>query len=390
MNFFLQELKSLLSEVSRKLKHILWGTAALQETVASSVRERINDTNVRRLLPFFLFILVTEISNIITDLSTKAHPHYEMGYLIANLFLLFFTIAYLVSFCILKKRLHRKRTFFISYWIVFSAGALQFCALDMAERASLNNYIMLTAVTAIVMLFSLKEAVGILLCYCILECTVIIVTGQEAFLAQQAILITVMGTVASQILYTSYVSSLVMQLQLEESNERLEGLSRTDSLTGLYNRRGFEAHLQPLWERWIETACPITLAIVDIDFFKMYNDKFGHLKGDDCLRAVSECIIQTVDQSFTLTARFGGEEFTILAYGNHDVAAQLAAVREGIEALKMSAGDASVSPFVTVSIGAATVVSGNGITFSTLFEAADRQLYMAKNSGRNQICHNML
>ena len=114
MNFFLQELKSLLSEVSRKLKHILWGTAALQETVASSVRERINDTNVRRLLPFFLFILVTEISNIITDLSTKAHPQYEMGYLIANLFLLFFTIAYLVSFCILKKRLHRKRTFFIS------------------------------------------------------------------------------------------------------------------------------------------------------------------------------------------------------------------------------------------------------------------------------------
>ena len=64
MNFFLQELKSLLSEVSRKLKHTLWGTAALQETVASSVRERINDTNVRRLLPFFLFILVTEISNI--------------------------------------------------------------------------------------------------------------------------------------------------------------------------------------------------------------------------------------------------------------------------------------------------------------------------------------
>ena len=390
MNCFLQELKLLLSKASHKIKDIWTGTAALDHSAASSIKERIHDANVRRLLPFFLFIIVTEFSNIITDFTTNAHPKFEAAYLTANLFLLLASGVYLVSFYILQKRLRRKRAFFISYWIIFSVGTLLFCALDMTERASLNNYIMLTTVTAVVMLFSLKEIIGFLLCYCILECTVIIITGQEAFLVQQAILITVMGTVASQFLYSSYVSSLITQFQLKESNERLKELSQTDSLTGLYNRRGFEAHLQPLWDCWVETACPVTLAIVDIDFFKMYNDKFGHLKGDFCLRAVSECIIQTVDRGFTLTARFGGEEFAILAYGNHDVAAQLAAVREGIEALKMSAGNISVSPFVTVSIGAATIVPDNGATFSTLFEAADQQLYLAKNNGRNQIRHRML
>jgi diguanylate cyclase (GGDEF)-like protein len=175
------------------------------------------------------------------------------------------------------------------------------------------------------------------------------------------------------------------QLELIEANKALLHLSMFDKLTGLANRRNFDATLEREYKLAKREKKPLTVIICDIDFFKIYNDTYGHQVGDDCLGSVGECLGKAVGRPTDLACRYGGEEFTFILPNTNLQGASLFAekVRQDVEALAIEHGGSKVAAYVTLSLGVATYngqyKSGDDIT-----KAADDALYRAKEGGRNR------
>lgn len=181
----------------------------------------------------------------------------------------------------------------------------------------------------------------------------------------------------------------VLQKELEEKNERLELLSSLDGLTGLFNRRYFDDNFIKEWKQASRDKTPLSLLIVDIDYFKNYNDFYGHLEGDDCLRKVAQALYEALMRPTDIIARYGGEEFTaILPNTDKNGAARVGErMMEYIDRLQIAHKGSSVANGVTVSIGASTLVPDGKLTVTSLLERADKALYEAKEKGRNVFCH---
>ena len=175
-----------------------------------------------------------------------------------------------------------------------------------------------------------------------------------------------------------------MKRDLEEANEHLAGaietlhrMSNTDALTGTANRRHFDDTLTLEWRRALRNTMPLSLVMVDIDYFKPYNDTYGHQAGDELLRRVAQTLQSRLHRAGDLVARYGGEEFAILLLGVDAQRAREVAerTRADVEAL----GD------VTISAGVATVVPDRDMSPNDLVSAADAALYEAKRAGRNRV-----
>lgn len=173
---------------------------------------------------------------------------------------------------------------------------------------------------------------------------------------------------------------------LAAANTKLERLSRIDGLTSLYNRREFDSRLASAWAEHMRTEMPLSLALIDVDNFKGYNDRYGHSAGDDALIAIAQTLQSAVRRPLDLLARYGGEEFVVLL-PNTDLpaATQLAErMRVAIEELGLEHAD-SVAPVVTISLGIACAVPRQGDNAGAIVDAADQAMYDAKNGGRNRV-----
>ena len=173
--------------------------------------------------------------------------------------------------------------------------------------------------------------------------------------------------------------------ELEDSNARLAALSSTDGLTGISNRRGFDAAIETEWRRAARGHYSLALAMLDVDHFKSYNDLYGHQAGDECLRTVANLIAAHGRRTSDLVARYGGEEFALLAVSS-DAGQALQVAQEVCEALQALALPHAGSPYgvVTISIGVAAQVPDEDDTPANLIWTADRALYRAKLEGRNR------
>ena len=174
--------------------------------------------------------------------------------------------------------------------------------------------------------------------------------------------------------------------ELAESNRKLELLSATDALTGIANRRRFDEVLALEWSRATRTRQPLALAMLDIDWFKPYNDHYGHQAGDVCLQRVAHVISSSICRGTDLVARYGGEEFVFMAPAtNAETALSLA--QKLCEEFRSIALPHDQSPFgcVTVSIGVASMIPDVEQSSKVLIEAADRAMYRAKELGRNRV-----
>lgn len=184
---------------------------------------------------------------------------------------------------------------------------------------------------------------------------------------------------------------LQLNQQLSHTNEQLEQSVITDSLTGLYNRRHFDSTFSKELARATRQSTPLSLLIVDIDFFKQYNDRYGHLLGDDCLSRVGNCMNQLFKRSGDLPSRYGGEEFVVVLPGcdGLDLQERAETLRTAIEELRMPHAGSGVSDVVTVSIGSVTYRPMNNEVIAPkareLFKEADKALYRAKENGRNRV-----
>lgn len=167
-------------------------------------------------------------------------------------------------------------------------------------------------------------------------------------------------------------------------------LGGVDRLTNLLNRRGFDEKLAPIWGQWSDIRKTIVAIMVDIDYFKNYNDTFGHIAGDQCLKDISECIYDIASRKTDLIVRYGGEEIVIVLtdHGEEECIEVALAIQERINSLNIRAGENATYPNVTVSMGIASMLANPNNTIYDLIEKADEQLYYSKNSGRNAITMN--
>jgi len=175
--------------------------------------------------------------------------------------------------------------------------------------------------------------------------------------------------------------------KLEQANVRLNRLSITDGLTGIYNRRRFEEFLTAEWNRCKRKGIPVSLIMIDIDFFKHYNDSYGHTMGDDCLKAIAQALSMKAHRPTDLTARYGGEEFAIVLSETEQAGAMSVSesAKASVEAMQIPHESSDASDVVTISLGLSTMIPGRDEGQAELIQRADRALYISKEMGRNRI-----
>ena len=175
---------------------------------------------------------------------------------------------------------------------------------------------------------------------------------------------------------------------LSVQKEKLHELAFIDGLTGVANRRRFDEALDAEWKRCRRDESFLTVVMIDIDHFKLFNDHYGHQHGDACLRQVANAIKGHLHRSHDLVARYGGEEFVCLLPQIDSAGGQSKAdeLRGAVAALTLPHAASPTAPIVTISLGVATVTPTGSITPEYLIQVADQQLYQAKVSGRNCVC----
>lgn len=180
--------------------------------------------------------------------------------------------------------------------------------------------------------------------------------------------------------------------ELEEANKRLQQLVSVDGLTGVSNRRAFDESIEREWNRCKRDQSPFSLLMIDVDYFKPFNDEYGHLKGDKVLKQIAKTLTTNAKRSTDLLARYGGEEFaTILPEIDEDQLQDIAnKMCTDVLNLEIPASSTHHLPFVSVSIGAGTRIPDKEDDWQSFLEDVDRALYQAKSNGRNQVSNESL
>lgn len=166
----------------------------------------------------------------------------------------------------------------------------------------------------------------------------------------------------------------------------IDELADRDGLTGLKNRGAFDEHLARVWQQALRERDELSLLLVDVDYFKRYNDRYGHQAGDAALQRIAHLVEKFFRRPLDIAARFGGEELVLLLYGvSADAAAAIGEqLRAGVEALGMDHADSDCADHATISVGVATVTPSSSRSSAGLVQLADEALYAAKDAGRNR------
>ncbi len=201
----------------------------------------------------------------------------------------------------------------------------------------------------------------------------------------QAFEVNLLQQLASQVAIAIHQSVLYQQVQA--ANEELQRLATLDGLTQIANRRRFDEYLEDEWRRLKREQVPLSLILLDVDFFKLYNDTYGHLAGDDCLRQLANALKNIVKRPADLIARYGGEEFAVILPNTEIQGAIYVAqnIRQAIRNLAIAHAQSSMCDRVTVSLGVVSIVPNCEISPPDLINAADKALYIAKQQGRDQV-----
>ncbi len=173
---------------------------------------------------------------------------------------------------------------------------------------------------------------------------------------------------------------------LHKSYEKLKASNIIDALTRIANRLLFEQYISQEWFRLMRENQPFSLIMCDVDYFKKYNDKYGHIAGDKCLTKVAQALTQSVERSSDLVARYGGEEFAIILPNTNSQGAIKVAnkIQHSIQQMKIIHEDSDVSEYITVSLGIATIIPHQYLSIQDLIHSADQALYQAKKQGRDR------
>lgn len=196
--------------------------------------------------------------------------------------------------------------------------------------------------------------------------------------------------IITQLLFTNYKNYLNKKIELEELNKKLLVKTETDQLTGLLNRYGLQRRVDILLAPDASHDKEFAIMMIDIDFFKNYNDTFGHQQGDICLKNIAETIQSSIQKSTDFVSRYGGEEFLVFIYDvtPNQIVSIAKRICENVEKLKLEAANKIVSDYVTISIGIAFSRDFENLSYMDIVKEADDQLYNVKQNTRNAVSLN--
>ena len=177
-----------------------------------------------------------------------------------------------------------------------------------------------------------------------------------------------------------------MHAELQRYRNYLENISYLDGLTGICNRRKFDEYLEHTWNLGVRLSMPVSMILMDIDFFKQYNDIYGHQEGDNCLIQIAQALSKIIVRKTDFLARYGGEEFVCILPNTpiDDTFVISERLRESVSLLQIPHSGSSVEKVVTISAGVASQFPSKNSSFTDLIKAADKALYRAKETGRNK------
>lgn len=290
--------------------------------------------------------------------------------------------------------------------VIFVAGALLLglCVfgvhlVDNARLAQMNSYIALLIISILVLPLRLSLTVSGLtsLAGIGLGIAATLLLGRSVdwpmvvwYCLGSLLVMLFVGAVIERQERISFLQGLLLEHESAERqrlNLELERLAQQDGLTGLANRRHFDHSLAREWERLRREARPMAVLFIDVDYFKPYNDTYGHAAGDDCLAAVGRVLGTAARRPGDLVGRYGGEEFVVLLPGTDQDGAREVAERilQDVDALALPHAGSQIAGHVTVSIGVAVAVPAPGQPPQVLLDAADKAVYAAKHAGRHRV-----
>jgi diguanylate cyclase (GGDEF)-like protein len=370
--------------------------------------ERRIDTNVNRMYFFSIYVVVLQIAlNVLNILKPSGNQNYEsaggrqidiMHYVILSLVTLLIGLLFFILLSLARRKKIRgygvKAVLVNTFLYIYCAIQLTFCTFNILSAGGVNSYIITVLILSMIPVIGpLQSLVSIGLsflyvCAAMYLARDISQTWNSIMLTDtwtNLIVITGLSACGSVFLYGMYVSNFLQSVKLERSNEELTVMANTDQMTGVANRRAFARSFDDLWQRAVRDGLRLAVAIADIDFFKSYNDAFGHLAGDKCLMQVANCLQRSFRRASDIVSRYGGEEFLVVFEAESDADCLFAdKARENLQAMKIPSARTDLSPYVSVSIGVCLVRPTTDTPMNEVLKAADDALYESKHKGRNR------
>lgn len=370
------------------------------------------ETNLRRTLLLSSFIIFIQI---FLNILNIVMPHGEGGgdgsdimkFVYLSLFTLSVGIIYLIISLILRrghiKNLTFRRVFPFTLLYLYCGIQMVFLLFNVGSDAGMNSYIIALLILGFFLIMPPIQCVISILLLFFIALTIMAFGAPEAdaFAAILAtdtwanlLIITFLVAAMSYVTYEMFISNFLNRRRLEISNERLDTIAKTDELTGLLNRWGFYERIDTQWTGHMRKPGVIAVYMFDIDFFKDYNDSYGHQAGDDCLRLVARILTRVFsEEREALVCRFGGEEFVVVARADsqEDAIAVADDMRSQILRESVDLPDNTSRNPITLSGGLVTIAdSGDRATSEFIaldehIEKADQALYNAKETGRDRL-----
>lgn len=296
-----------------------------------------------------------------------------------------FEIIYF-SYYVLAQLIFKKKEYMLidvvrySFWAMVVVFGLMVTFIGYLYNKDLSAYYVMLCALTVIALLSFKE----LIVYMSIQFAAI--TAMSVFFSMtffqwlMILFANMIFFVASRKSRNAYAEVYTMKSKVRKVSKSAE----EDPLTGLMNRRGLDRVVEEVWAK-NDSEVKVGLIIVDIDYFKLYNDNFGHPQGDVCLKKVSEVIRYYALQEGAVPSRIGGEEFVVFMndISEKEIVVLAEKIRAGVENIKLEQSPTAPGKYVTISLGAAVKNCDREITFADLYDEADKALYRAKNSGKN-------
>ncbi len=370
----------------------------------------VHKYNVSRVKGVAGTFIVLEVVMIVVSLFKHNNQFPDICYSGMYVFLLTAMLIYLLVFIKLGKNIASNSTIIQLGGISFAAVILYWCAgislLDQYYYGQIVVYITALLAIAVIPLFSPLVLLSIYV-----PCQLLFVALMPYFQQSADVLFghcvnsttfLFVSWVISRMRYSNYIEDFEytkiiqekndelekVNRELEEANRILEKLSQTDSITGIYNRFVFDRTMLTEWDRCRRHSIPLSLMMIDIDFFKSFNDNYGHQAGDDCIRDVARLLRASAQRSSDIVARYGGDEFAIiLPHLEKEEACQFAEkIRKRVLELAVPHEYSTVSPYLTISVGVHTIVPSDQSSIEEFIKTADEALYEAKKSHNKVVC----
>ncbi|MCL2350102.1 MAG: GGDEF domain-containing protein [Defluviitaleaceae bacterium] len=361
-----------------------------------------NNTNAMRLPYLFIFIGLQRLSYMLVNMSARTIDEY-LDTTVSNFDYYFwgYTLFYFILLSLASHLTKKFKTYFVQHPRFTRAvyvAAIAMLVIDdvilMTLFAGAYNPVSFLAGVAIVALVPVHPKVFTIAAVLTYAVATVILNAVFAYGPQGLIIGGIYYTLVSFLAITGSANAkskhqqeFLSQNDVKKNMKALRELSETDALTKVSNRRAFDEYFGELWERSKERKHRVAVMMMDVDYFKLYNDHFGHPQGDECLIQVAKTANACFRRRDDMFARYGGEEFVgvMVSYKDDDVMKFSEKIRRKIEEMQLPHPKSGVGPVVTISIGVARQIPTGDLTPEMLIEMADTALYEAKQKGRNQV-----